>query len=721
LWFCQIKTLFLLCAVCGFVVSAWSAEPRFAFSVNSFNNTISQFVVDGAAGRFIPNGLAAVEQFPSAIAVHPSNKYVFALAQPTAKLHVYFLDEATGRLHEAPGSPVDTGVASPFALGLGNGGRYVYVAGRLSHNIMGFVFNAENAELKPMDGMPVTTGGQRVRQLVVHPSGRFLYSVNTYSDTVSAFQIDPKTGGLKLLRGSPYSVGQAPVDVLVSMADIPEDVTQAPYNIQVHPSGDFVFVCNWMSASVSVFKVDHSTGSLTLVEGSPFRSNPHPYSLATSPDGVYLYTLHWGVNNIVGFKIDLNTGKLRRLKPEKFDTLGQGPVDLWFDQTHNTAFVSHYFSHNIAGYRYDPATGVLTLLDSTPTRFGPRAFSVSLGDKAVRFSSRYVYGISGQQKTLFVYRIDAQSGGLQPVASTHLSAEPVALIHDRVNDLVYVATRNPDQIHVYALRDGNTLEPRIEKPLDVKESPSSIAVDANGILIYTVSPEHDRMSVFERHPETGDIKEWPESPRTTDSYPTQVKIDPAGRFAFVLNEKSNRIGSYRYRSGLWPLIDKVEMTREFGDKDSKFAAFTTDPMGNFLYFADGKNDKVLVYWINLGTGSFEDAKESNYKVNAGPQDLAFHPNGKWLYVVNNKASNINTFSIDNLWGTLTKKLQTQKTAKSPRRLLMHASGRFAYVIFENSKKISVYDIDPSNGLLNHRADVDYETDITDIVIDRWLE
>ena len=697
--------------------------PRFAFAVNSFNNTISQFVVEDATGRFIPNGLAPVEQFPSAILVHPSNKYVFALAQASAKLHVYFLDNTTGRLHEAPGSPVATGVASPFALGLGPGGRFIYVAGRLSHNIMGFAFDAENGQVKPIDDMPVTTGGQRARQLVVHPSGRFLYSVNTYSDTVSAFLIDQETGALKLINGSPYPVGQAPVDVLVNMADIPEGVTQAPYNIHVHPSGDYVVVCNWMSASVSVFKVNQSTGSLSLVEGSPFRSLPHPYDLAISPDGTYLYSVHWGAanNNIVGFKFDPQSGKLSRLQTGKFDTYGQGPVDLWFDPTQNLLFVTHYFSHNITSYRFDPGTGALSFVNLTPTRFGPRAFGVSFGDKSVRISSGYVYGISARHKTLFAYHADQEAGGLQLVSKVNLDAEPVSLAYDGANDLVYVATRNPDQIHVHALRNGNTLEPQIEAPVALKETPNSIAVDDNGLLIYTVSAQHDRMAVFERHPETGAIKEWPESPRSTDSYPTQVKIDPAGRFAFVLNEKSNLIGSYRYRAGIWPLIDKVEMPREFGVTDSRFTAFTTDPMGNYIYFADGNNNQIFVYWINLGTGVFEDAKETGYKVDKGPRDLVFHPSGKWLYVLNGKSSTINTFSVDNLWGKLTKKLQTQKTGKPPKRLIMDASGRFAYLIYEDSEKISVFDVDQTSGLLSHRSDVQYETEISDVVVDRILE
>ena len=694
--------------------------PRYAYTGNSFNNTISQFIVDGKAGRLIPNGLAAVGQFPSAVAVHPSGKYVFATAQAPAQLHVYFLDDATGWLHEVPGSPIDTGVASPFAITFDQSGRHVYIAGRTSNNITGFAFNADTAQLTPMKGMPVETGASRTRQFVVHPSGRYLYSVNVYSDTISGFRIDPDSGMLSQLSGSPYGVGKAPVDILVAMEDIPEGITQAPYNIQVHPSGKYVFVCNWMSASVSVFKVNPSNGELTLVEGSPFKSDPHPYDLIVSPDGRYLYSAHWAMNTLVGFKIDVDTGKLTRLNPKGMNTQGQGPVDMWFDNADDVLYVANYFTHNIASYRYDAGSGALALIGSTPTRFGPRSLSMVYGEEPVRLASHHLYGISKQRKLLFAYGIDEQTGELLPQASFNMTAEPVALAFDRVNNLVYVATNHPDQIHVFSLKDGATFESRIQAPVEVKETPSSIATGPDGLIVYTTSAEHDRMLVFERHPQTGEIKEWPESPRSTESYPTQVKIDPAGRFAFVLNEKSNVISSYRFRAGLWPLVDQVAMTDKMGKDDRQFTAMSTDPLGNFIYAADAHNNEIVVKLIDGGTGVFMDAKASDFKVGAKPVDITFHPSGRWVYVVNNEDSTVNTFAVDNLSGKFEKKLQTLKTSISPVNIKLDASGRFAYVVYNGSKTLSMYSIDAA-GLLHHKKDVNTEAQIDDVVIDSAIE
>jgi 6-phosphogluconolactonase (cycloisomerase 2 family) len=591
------------------------------------------------------------------------------------------------------------------------------VAGRISNNIMGYEFNAQTAELKPIKTMPVLTGGERARQLVMHPSGRFVYSVNVYSDTVSGFDVNPNSGALTPLKGSPFSVGQAPVNILVPMADIPEGVTQGPYNIEVHPSGDYVYVCNWMSASVSVFKVNPANGELTLVEGSPFKSDPHPYDLIVSPDGRYLYSAHWVLDTIVGFEINPANGQLKRLQSEGMITSGQGPVDMQFEPSQNALYVSHYFTHNIARYRYDPITGALTLTDSTPSRPGPRSFGIAYGDEKVEFLSHYLYGISRKHKSLFAYQINPQTGDLEPAATVPLAAVPVAVAYDKVNDLVYVATNNPDQLQVFALQNGKTFVAQTDTPVTVKDSPSSVAVGPNGLIAYVTSASRDRLLVFERHPETGEIKEWPESPRTTASYPSDVKIDPAGRYAFVLNEKSNVVSSYRYRVGLWPLIDPVEMTTQFGSDNSQVTAISTDPLGNFMYVIDGNNDQILVYSINPNSGIFNAVKESHYKVGKSPRDIKFHPSGDWVYVVNSKDATIHTISVNRLDGKLGKTLQTLKTAGSPLRMALDASGRFAYLIYSYSKKISAYSIDPATGLLSHKTDVNHSVDIADIVVD----
>jgi len=714
-WLTGIFVGFLLSIVMRY---GEAAQPRFAFSANSFNDTVSQYIVDSKEGRLIPNGLAAASHFPSSIAVHPSNKYVFVTTQSNTELHIYSLDNDTGRLQEI--NALQAQVASPFAITFDQSGRFVYVAGRVSGNIMGFSFDANTGKIKPISGMPVSAQ-QRTRQFAVHPSGKYLYAVNVYSDNVSAFKIDETTGMLSKVPGSPFSVGIAPIDMMLPMNDIPQGISQGPYNIQIHPSGKFLYVPNWMSASVSAFKINPSTGSLELIKGSPFKSDPHPYDVVLSPDGRYLYSIHWAMNTIVGFAIDTETGTLRRLSKVGMNTLGSGPVDSWFDGPANTLYISHYYTHNIASYVYNPNDGSLTLNNSTPSRSGPRSISVSYGENPVRLSSRTLYSLSATEKSLTAYNIDTQTGKLKNIANTRLVGNPVSMAYDSVNNIVYVVTNAPDELQAYALDKNNKIQSAVKAPVKLIETPSSVAVGRNGYIIYITSAVRDRLSLFERHPVTGEIKEWPESPRSTKSYPSSVKIDPASRFAFVLSEKSNTIGSYRYRDGLWPLVDEGITRPRLGKDNSEIIDMATDPLGNYIYAADAKNNEILAYWINTSSGYLENAKASNFKVGRRPTSVLVHPSGKWAYVVNNLDNTIYCYSVKILDGSLDKKLQTINTLALPQDLKMDASGRFAYLRYQDSEKVSLYTVDDTNGRLTHQQELIFTGEVTDLVMDHWLQ
>ena len=245
-------------------------------------------------------------------------------------------------------------------------------------------------------------------------------------------------------------------------------------------------------------------------------------------------------------------------------------------------------------------------------------------------------------------------------------------------------------------------------------------VGKNGLIIYVLSPKRDRLAIFERHPQSGEVKEWPESPRTTEPKPMQVTIDPAGRHVFMLS-KNNMLSSYRGREGQWPLLDQIDMQRKFGKDNSKLTALTTDPLGNFIYAADSANDEILVYWINTSTGIFEDARKPSFKVGATPIAMNVHPTGNWMYVANEKANTIETYRVDNIFGALEEKVQTVNTSKSLRSLRLDATGRFAYVTYEDSRKISLFAIDTKTGLLSHQKDLLLESEIADYVLDSYIE
>ena len=79
-----------------------------------------------------------------------------------------------------------------------------------------------------------------------------------------------------------------------------------------------------------------------------------------------------------------------------------------------------------------------------------------------------------------------------------------------------------------------------------------------------------------------------------------------------------------------------------------------DPSGRYVLAADLGIDKVMVYRIDLDRKRLEpaDPPSADLAPGAGPRHLAFHPNGRWLYVTGELDSTLTVFSWDAEQGRL---------------------------------------------------------------------
>ena len=74
----------------------------------------------------------------------------------------------------------------------------------------------------------------------------------------------------------------------------------------------FAYVANSNSNDVSAYKIDSTTGALSLV-GSPFRAGAGPDSVAVDPSGKFAYVANASDNNVSAYTIDSTTGALTQL------------------------------------------------------------------------------------------------------------------------------------------------------------------------------------------------------------------------------------------------------------------------------------------------------------------------------------------------------------------------------------------------------------------------
>ncbi len=116
---------------------------------------------------------------------------------------------------------------------------------------------------------------------------------------VLAYAITRATAALTPLTSSPFATSTINADIAVS-----------------DPQERFLFVSDTISASIAVFKIDLTTGSLTA-SGSPASTGGAPNHLLVDGTGTYLYFPNGGM--VYGFSIDQTSGALTPLFNSPFN------------------------------------------------------------------------------------------------------------------------------------------------------------------------------------------------------------------------------------------------------------------------------------------------------------------------------------------------------------------------------------------------------------------
>jgi len=165
------------------------------------------------------------------------------------KVMIYRVDRATGKLSPAkqPFAELTAG-AGPRHLALHPSGKYLYVIAELDSTMTSFQYNELNGTLTPIETVSTLpgdfTGTSYCADVHVSPSGRFLYGSNRGHNSIVVFEIDPRTGRPKLLEH------------VSTEGDWPRNFT-------IDPSGKFLLVANQRSENVVTFNINQSTGRLT--------------------------------------------------------------------------------------------------------------------------------------------------------------------------------------------------------------------------------------------------------------------------------------------------------------------------------------------------------------------------------------------------------------------------------------------------------------------------
>jgi 6-phosphogluconolactonase (cycloisomerase 2 family) len=143
----------------------------------------------------------------------------------------------------------------------------------------------------------------------------------------------------------------------------------------------------------------------------------------------------------------------------------------------------------------------------------------------------------------------------------------------------------------------------------------------------------------------------------------------------------------------------------------------SDPVGRFVLASDLGLDQILIWKFDAqkGTLSPNDPGVVALPPGDGPRHFAFHPNGQWLYSLQEEASTLVLFHYDSTRGVLAAKqsvstLPAGFTGTSfTSEVMVSPDGRFVYAANRLHDTIAVFSVG-AGGILTYSGEVSTQGD-----------
>jgi 6-phosphogluconolactonase len=179
------------------------------------------------------------------------------------------------------------------------GNHYAVAADLGLDQVLVYQFDADRGTLRPNNPPSTSVApGSGPRHFAFHPSGRWAYVINELTLTVTAFKYAPQHG---VLFG---------FQTIETVPDSERGPGQSTAEVQVHPSGKFLYGSNRGHHSIAVFRIDETSGELTRAQVAPIGGKT-PRNFGITPSGRWLLAAGQDSNTVHVFRIDESSGELQ--------------------------------------------------------------------------------------------------------------------------------------------------------------------------------------------------------------------------------------------------------------------------------------------------------------------------------------------------------------------------------------------------------------------------
>jgi 6-phosphogluconolactonase len=345
-------------------------RPRVPYVyVGGYRPEISIFRLDMTNGKLTAVGHVAAGTAPSFLAWDPAGKYLFGADEvDSGRVMAFAIDGTNGGLR--PLGDVSSAGVGPAHLSVDHSGHWVLVANyadKKSGTIAVLPIGADGklgAAVDTRDFGPATMP----HMILTDPTNNYVFVPCKGGPYVAQLAFDPTTG--KLTPNDPDRVDAPP--------------KSGPRHLAFHPSKDVAYLINEQAMTVIVYAFDRDTGRLTeqqTVPTLPAGDGLGAKGLSTAeiqvhPSGKFLYGSNRGHNSIVIYRID-DSGRLTLVGHET-RTIHK-PRHFSIDPTGALLLVANQENDTVSVFGIHQTTGVLTPMgEPTPAGKQPSFVGVLL-------------------------------------------------------------------------------------------------------------------------------------------------------------------------------------------------------------------------------------------------------------------------------------------------------------------------------------------------------
>ena len=193
-----------------------------------------------------------------------------------------------------------------------------------------------------------------------------------------------------------------------------------------------------------------------------------------------------------------------------------------------------------------------------------------------------------------------------------------------------------------------------------------------------------------------------------------IAVDRTGRVALVANYAEGSVAAFPIRED-GSLGERSDFHQHHGhgpnprrQEKPHAHSVTISPDNRLAVVADLGTDRLMLYQLDATRGRLLPHEPPSVAVHpgAGPRHFAFHPSGRWAYLVNELDSTLTVFTYNAGRGTLCA-IQTVSALPAGFRgesiaadVHVAPSGRLVYCSNRGHDSIAIFAVDPESGLVS---------------------